>query len=119
MSSTVHSSCAPGGLPSGAASERASSLFDRATCPTALLVVVHSSDARAHPAFAPDLVALWLASDDPHALAPLAELPLLDLADLAVAFAHWLTECSMPVRPLEVLASWLVRIDDWNGRGSV
>lgn len=117
VSSTVHSSCAPGGLPCGAASERASSLLDRATCPTALLGVVRCSPANAHPAFAPDIVALWLASDDPQALAPLAELPLLDLADLAVAFAHWLTECGMPVRPLEVLAAWLVRIDDWNGRG--
>lgn len=119
MSSTVHSSCAPGGLPSGAAAERASSLFDRATCPTALLGVVRSLNGRAHPTFAPDIVALWLASDDPQAIAPLAELPLLDLADLAVAFARWLMECGMPVRPLEVLAAWLVRIDDWNCRGTV
>lgn len=109
-----YSSCAPGGLQGEAASVRASSLCDRAMCPTALLGVVRSSDARSHPVYAPETVALWLTSDDPQAVAPLAELPLLDLADLAIAFAHWLTQSGMPVRQLEVLAAWLVRIDDWN-----
>ena len=104
--------------PLRAASERASSLFDRAMCPVALLGVVRSSDERSHPIYAPETVALWLTSDDPQAVAPLAELPLLDLADLAIAFAYWLAQCGMPVRPLEVLAAWLVRIDDWNLSGT-